>query len=256
MDDASLIAALQLADSFFPSGMITLSHGLETFLSIQPSAHVDIARLLDNYLRGKIAPCDLVAYAHAYRAAEASDLFRLQEIDQLLTAALVPQELRQSSARCGRALIATLQTLVDAPLFQQFCQTVQSGASASNAAVCLGVLCVAWNIPLRTGALVHLYTFAVSFLSAALRLGRVVHHEVKRFFLTLRHPLHTLCELLEILPLRGLHRIPPEERDHDFQQLRTLSHNVTMQVLFVVIVPLIRQYLSHSEELGELLKTR
>src|SRR5882672_7928062 len=47
----------------------------------------------------KIAPCDLVAYVHAYRAAEASDLSRLQEIDQLLTATLLPQELRQSSAR-------------------------------------------------------------------------------------------------------------------------------------------------------------
>src|SRR5882672_7928061 len=53
MDDASLIAAFQLADSFFPSGMVTLSHGLETFLSIQPSAHVNIAHLLDDYLRGK-----------------------------------------------------------------------------------------------------------------------------------------------------------------------------------------------------------
>ena len=194
MDDASLIAALQLADSFFPSGMITLSHGLETFLSIQSSAPVDIARLLDNYLRSKIAPCDLVAYVHAYRAAEASDLSRLQEIDHLLTAALVPQELRQSSARSGRALLVTLQTLVDAPLFQRFCQTVQTGESAGNAAVCLGVLCVAWSIPLRAGALVHLYTFAISFLSAALRLGHVGHREVQRLLLALRPQLPPLVD--------------------------------------------------------------
>jgi urease accessory protein len=194
MDDASLIAAFQLADSFFPSGMVTLSHGLETFLSIQPSADVNIAHLLDDYLRGKIAPCDLVAYAHAYRAAEASDLSRLQEIDQLLTAALLPQELRQSSARSGRALLVTLQTLVDAPLFQRFCQTVQTGESAGNAAACLGVLCVAWSIPLRAGALVHLYTFAVSFLSAALRLGRVGHREVQRLLLALRPQLSPLVD--------------------------------------------------------------
>ena len=71
MDDASLVAALQLADSFFPSGMVTFSHGLETFLSVSPSSSVDIARLLDDYLSGKIASCDLVAYAYAYRAAEA-----------------------------------------------------------------------------------------------------------------------------------------------------------------------------------------
>ena len=57
--------------------MVTFSHGLETFLSVSPSASVDIAHLLSDYLSSKIAPCDLVAYAHAYRAAEAQDLPRL-----------------------------------------------------------------------------------------------------------------------------------------------------------------------------------
>ena len=69
-------AALQLADSFFPSGTVTLSHGQETFLSGQ-SAEIDLSQLLQDYLERKITPCDLVAYAHAYRAAEEGDVERL-----------------------------------------------------------------------------------------------------------------------------------------------------------------------------------
>jgi urease accessory protein len=194
MDDASFLAALQLADSFFPSGLVTFSHGLETFLSVSPPSSVDIACLLDDYLSGKIAPCDLVAYAHAYRAAEAENISRLQDVDRFLTASLLPQELRHSSARSGKALLATLQPSIDAVLFQQFIQTVRRGDSDGNASVCLGLLCSVWRIPLRTGALMHLYAFSVSFLGAALRLGCLGHREAQRILTELRSRFSSLAD--------------------------------------------------------------
>jgi urease accessory protein len=194
MDDTSLIALLQLADSFFPSGMVTLSHGLEAFLSAQPKGGIDMARLLGDYLQGKVASCDLVAYAHAYRAAAADSLPRIQTIDQLLTAALLPEEIRQSSARSGRAFLTTLQPVVAAPLFQAFHRAVRNGDSDGNAAVCSGLICVLWDIPLRAGALAYLYTFAVSFLGAALRLGQGGHREAQRLLLELRPQLPALVD--------------------------------------------------------------
>lgn len=186
MDDASLIAAFQLADSFFPSGTVTFSHGLETFLSMDSASDVDIARLLTDYLKGKIATCDLVAYAHAYRAAAATDLLLLHEIDNFLTVTLLPQELRQASARSGKALLNTLYSTIDAPFFQQFREAVHRGDSDGNAPVCLGLLCSVWGVPLRAGALLHLYTFSVSFLGATLRLGHLGHREVQQLLSNLR----------------------------------------------------------------------
>ena len=47
----------------------------------------------------------------------------------------------------------------------------------------------------------------------------------------------------------------PEERDHHFQQIRAPSHNEPMQVFFVVIVPPVGEYLSHSEKLTKLIQT-
>jgi urease accessory protein len=186
MDDAALIAALQLADSFFPSGMVTLSHGLEAFISLHPQSQTKIPGLLVDYLSSKVAPLDLVVYMHAYRATAAADLERLHNIDRYLTASLLPQELRQSSARSGRAVLETLSSWVEDPLLQTFLRAVREGKSAGNAPVCLGLLCAVWQVPLRTGAFVYCYTFTVSFLGAALRLGCLGHREAQRILLSLR----------------------------------------------------------------------
>jgi urease accessory protein len=186
MDDTALIAALQLADSFFPSGMVTLSHGLEAFISLSPQSQTTLPQLLENYLSGKVATCDLVAYAHAYQAAMANDLEGIFSIDQQLTATLLPSEVRQGSLRSGRALLETLTPLVDAPLLQTFCQAVKDGRSEGNSSVCLGLLCALWQVPLRAGSLVHLYSFSISFLGAAIRLGCLGHREAQRILLTLR----------------------------------------------------------------------
>ena len=204
MDDSSLLAALQLADSFFPSGMVTFSHGLETFMSVASQSAVDLACLLEDYVSGKIAPSDLVAYAHAYRAAANGDHARLQEIDRFVTTTLLPQELRQASARSGRALLDTLRATIDDDTLQRFAHAVQAGRSDGNAPVSLGLLCAVWDIPIRTGALLHLHAFSVSFLSAALRLGRLGHREAQKLLAGLRPRLSPLvdhalaCELEEL----------------------------------------------------------
>jgi urease accessory protein len=186
MDDASLIAALQLADSFFPSGMVTFSHGLETFITLGLRSGADIHSLLVDYLRGKVATCDLVASAQAHRATEVGNIDRLYEVDHLLTVALCPQEARQSSSRSGRAILDTLRSAVHDSFFQQFSQAVREGRSAGNAAVCTGMLCALWRIPARVGGLLQLYAFSVSFLSAAVRLGCLGHRETQRLLTELR----------------------------------------------------------------------
>lgn len=199
MDDAALIAALQLADSFFPSGTLTLSHGLEAFLSLQPESGKDIPHLLEDYLRHKVAPLDLVAYLHAYRAAETADLEQLHYIDRYLTASLLPQELRQGSARSGRALLETLRPLEhlkNDALFQAFVAGVRTQHSEGNAPICLALVCLNWGVPRRAGGIVLLYTFMVSFLGAALRLGSIGHREAQRILLSLRPQLSSLLDMV------------------------------------------------------------
>ena len=186
MDETSLIATLQLADSFFPSGTVTLSHGLEAFVAKQPISVREIQTLLENYLHGKVTPSDLVVYAHAYRAAEMHSVEQLRNVDHHLTSSLWAQDLRQASMRSGRAILHTAGTLIESPVLQKFRHEVQTGFSDGNAVVCFGLVCALWQIPIRTGGLAHLYTFAVSFLGAAMRLGCLGHRETQRILLNLR----------------------------------------------------------------------
>ena len=63
-------------------------------------------------------------------------------------------------------------------------------------------------------------------------------------------------ELLEVLLLRGVHRMLPEERNDRPEELAALAHHVAEQVLAVVVVSPVGDYLSHPEELLEFMKTR
>ena len=45
-----------------------------------------------------------------------------------------------------------------------------------------------------------------------------------------------------------------EERDDRLQQIRATSHDIAVQVLPVIVVPVVDDHLSHSEELMELVQ--
>ena len=61
--------------------------------------------------------------------------------------------------------------------------------------------------------------------------------------------LYTSCELLEVLLLRGTKRIFTEERYNRLQKIAPPSHDVTIQVLLVVVVPSIDDKLTNPEEI-------
>ena len=193
MDDEAFIAALQLTDSFFPSGAVTLSHGLETFLSDQSEA-IDLSQLLHDYLERKIAPCDLVAYAHAYQAATEENIERLHRIDRYLNVSLLPQELRQGSVRSGRGTLETLRRVVEEPLFQTFLAGVDEGKSSGHLPICLALLHSLWRIPQHRGGCMLLYAFMVNFLSAAIRLGRLGHRQAQGMLIHFRPQVTPLVE--------------------------------------------------------------
>ncbi len=68
------LAALQLADSAFPSGGFALSHGLESL--VQAGSVYDEATLTDairTMIVGQVGPTDAVALVGAHRAARTGD---------------------------------------------------------------------------------------------------------------------------------------------------------------------------------------
>ena len=100
MDSRGLLATLQHADSFFPSGAVSFSWGLEALRAdgLVQSAD-DVALFAAGQLRHRWATADRPVLAATYTASD--DLEAVAAIDRLQDAMALPLELRLGSRRMG-----------------------------------------------------------------------------------------------------------------------------------------------------------
>lgn len=174
------LAALQLADSFFPTGAYAHSYGLEAMVRrglVRTAA--DVHELIENQLVWSVAPSDGVALLNVHRLASGTpgpgDLDEIVSIDCLLNAMKLPRELRAASCQIGRRLLAETREFGETTLRTSYRAKVAAGAAPGHNAVALGLITADLAIPeeLAFGVLGHGYVVAV--LGAALRLLPVSH---------------------------------------------------------------------------------
>jgi urease accessory protein len=202
------LSALQLSDTFFPTGLYTLSHGFEAFVQAGLASKANLEDLLRDYLEHVLGPGDGVALCHAHRALEARDLARLLEIDRRLAALKLVREAREASRRVGRRILATAVTLTPDPLLADYRAAADGGAVPGNAAVVLGAAAAALRIPRREALLMELYTFSASLLGAAMRLIRLDHEEAQG----------TLARLKPLMA-----RVAQENLDKNLEEMRAFA---------------------------------
>lgn len=171
------LSALQLSDSLFPTGLYTLSHGLEAFVQAGLVSKAEIEALLLDYLENVLGPADGVALAHAHHAADAQNLGRLMEVDRHLFAMKLVREARESSRRVGKRIVATAVQLTPTGFLGDLRAAIGAGACPGTSAVALGAVAATFGIGRREAMLIQLYGFTVSLLGAAMRLIRLGHDE-------------------------------------------------------------------------------
>jgi urease accessory protein len=176
--DLARLAMLQLADSAFPSGAYTLSHGLETLVAEGLVRDVDeLAAALEVALVWRLGRADLPALGAAWAAP---DIQALINVDRRLAAVKLAREEREASMRVGRRLAVEVARLADSPIFEAYRLAIELARTPGNAAVALGAAGRALGIARRDVLLMAGYGFANGFLSAALRLGRIGHGQLQR----------------------------------------------------------------------------
>lgn len=62
------------------------------------------------------------------------------------------------------------------------------------------------------------------------------------------HPLHTLCELLEVVPFCSVQWVLSEKRDDDLQKFVALAHDIAVQGFLMVIAASVDDYGADAEE--------
>lgn len=181
------MAALQLADSFFPTGMYAHSHGLEGMVRQGLVRTADaVEELLVNQLRWSVLPSDGVALLNAHQVAAAGDLNTLVSIDRLLTALKLPQEMRAASTQIGRRLMTETSNFVLNPTHDEYRDRVVQKEPPGNGAVAMGVVAWALGIPGHQALLLFCHSHAVSVLGAAMRLLPLTHSDAQ----SILHHLH------------------------------------------------------------------
>lgn len=170
------LTALQLADSFLPVGTYTFSYGLETLVE---EGYVedgdDLAEVIEDLLLHRFGPTEMVAVANAYDAAEVADLDAVERTDRRLTAATLPHEPREASAKSGERLLSLFDGTSDAPLLGRYAER----DPPANHAVVLAVVASAEGVERDTAGHVAGYSFVTDLLGAGMRLVSVGHHEAQ-----------------------------------------------------------------------------
>jgi urease accessory protein len=189
-----LLGSLQLLDSFFPSGLYTLSHGLEAFVAEGAVTEQTLAALVTDHLRFGVGRADAVALACAHRAHGARDLDLAAAADRRLTAVKLAREARETSRRTGGQLAILTSQLFDDPLLAAYAACVNDGDVPGNHAVILGLALASQGVGRVEAVAGELYAYCVGFAGAAVRLAVSDHrgaqrllHEIKPVIVDVAH---------------------------------------------------------------------
>ena len=209
MDTADL-SMLQLSDSFFPTGMYSMSNGLEAiFYSGKKMKAEELRDLIETLLQYQIGPADCTALGNAYEQARKFNLPQLLEVDRAIFSMKLVQEIRDASIRSGTQLVRCIRSFSSNKILSQYDDEIRSGQAFGPYPVALAVVANAFIIPKEKAALIMLYSFSVSIVGAALRLGMLQHFEGQKVINELKPTILKVIKENINRPLEGIWQFAP-----------------------------------------------
>jgi urease accessory protein len=189
----SLLAALQYADSFFPSGSIAFSWGLETLRADGEIVSPDqVAQFLEGQLVHRWATFDAPVLVAAMRAGGRFD--RLADLDDLVEAMTLATELRDGSRRAGASLLK-VHTGLGTPGAADYRRAITERKARGHLPVVQGLLWNATGLSEEACRAVSAHTLCTGIVGAALRLGLIGHLDAQKILLHVRPVLVDLLRL-------------------------------------------------------------
>jgi urease accessory protein len=213
VEDVADIGMMQLSDSFFPSGMYTTSSGLEAiFYSERKKMKADELRdLIKIFLEYQIGPADCTALGNAYEYASRSDLKGLLEVDNTIHAMKLVKEIREASSRSGTQLLRCIHSFIRGnKILDDYLVALKEGKGYGPYPVGLAIAANAFSIPKRKAGTMMLYSFSVSIVGAALRLGMLQHFDGQRVIDELKPTISRIVESFISRPMDGIWQFAPQ----------------------------------------------
>ena len=207
------VGLLQLSDSFFPTGMYTMSNGLEALFYSDRKVianSIDLLNLLKVYIKNQIGPADCTALGTAYEVVGKNDLSKVVEVDNKIFSMKLIEEIRNASSRSGTQLLRCVGSFVtDYSVLNGYLKAISSKKATGVFPVALAVSAHSLGIPRNKAALIMLYGFTVSVVGAALRLGMLQHFDGQMIIHQLRDTLIATIRTNIDRPLTGIWQFAP-----------------------------------------------
>jgi urease accessory protein len=207
------ISMLQISDSFFPTGMYSTSSGLEAlFYSGRKIADADDLReLIKVYLECQIGPADCSALGNAYEHTQRKDLQKLLEVDNTLFSMKLIEEVRTASIRSGTQILKCVISFIpNNDILNRYQEAIKQRRAAGVYPVALAVISHTFGVSKYKACLSMLYSFSVSLVGAALRLGTLQHFDGQRIIHELKPSISEALEKNIDRPLSGMWQFAPE----------------------------------------------
>jgi urease accessory protein len=208
--DTADLSMMQLSDSFFPTGMYSMSNGLEAiFYSGMRMKAQELRELIKTLLEYQIGPADCTALGNAYEYAAKSNLTKLLEVDRTISSMKLVQEIRDASIRSGTQLVRCIRSFSEDKILDQYQDAIRAGQAFGPYPVALAVAANALLIPKRKTALMMLYSFSVSMVGAALRLGMLQHFDGQKVIDELKPAIVNVIRTNINRPIGGIWQFAP-----------------------------------------------
>ena len=186
---------MQLSDSFFPSGMFSMSGGLEPLVNDKKITNWnDVQNFILEQIEFQIFPCDCSVLSIALTAVKNNDLKSVIDIDKKFYSMKLPKEIRNATTRSGKQVLSSIIHMVgsNSRFLYEFNKKIKLNESPGTYPVILAIGAACFDIPLESITRMLLYSFSSSVVSAAIRLGLIQHLDAQKILNQLAEPINKI----------------------------------------------------------------
>lgn len=218
---------MQLSDSFFPSGMFSMSGGLEQLVINKKITNWnDVLNFIIEQIEFQVFPCDCTVLAFAYNGVKNDDLETVIDIDMKYYSMKFAKEIRNSSTRSGKqvlnSIIHMMENSGNSNFLHKFNKKIESKETPGTYPVALAIGAVCFDMPLESITRMLLYSFSSNIVSAAIRLGLIQHLDAQKILKLLAKPINELIltnkeqkseDIWQLTPLTEIYQMNHERNE-------------------------------------------
>jgi urease accessory protein len=218
---------MQLADSFFPSGMFSMSGGLESLVIHKKITNWEqVLNFIKEQIEFQLVPSDCVVLSITIDGVKNFDLEKVVHIDNKYYSMKLAKEVRNSSVRSGKQVFHCLKHMIGEnknKFLKQFDSKIESKETPCTYPVALGITAVCLELPIQSIMRIFLYSFSSSVVSAAIRLGVIQHLDAQKILLLLAKHVNNIIlnltqkkttkDIWQLTPLTEIHQMKHEHNE-------------------------------------------